>query len=137
MKIEIFTFCLGARPGMGGELHILGAVDTISVQQFPAAITCNVVARIRFEKIEEGVKELKFSFVDSDGKPVMKSPPPQKVNIQIPAGAPSASAGIVFGMQNVQIPSAGEYEIGLAVNERHEISVPLYVRQFAQQSTQQ
>jgi hypothetical protein len=118
---------------MGGELHILGAADNIFLPQVPASISCNVAARIRFEKMEEGIKEIKFSFVDSDGKPVLPPPPPQKVNIQIPAGASTTSAGIVFGMQNVQIKTAGEYEIGLAVNERLEMSVPIYVHLIAQQ----
>jgi hypothetical protein len=34
-----------------------------------------------------------------------------------------------IGISNLQIPHAGEYEIGLAVNGRQEMTVPLFIRQ--------
>ena len=129
MTTEMLTLCFAARPSPNGELNILGATDIIFVPQFPIAISCNLVAKLRFRKIEEGVKEIRFSIIDSDGKPLQPSPPPQQINIQIPSGGSSASAAIVVGIHNLQIPHAGEYEIGLAVNGRLEMTVPLFVRQ--------
>jgi hypothetical protein len=128
MTTEMLTLCFAARPSPNGELNILGATDIIIVPQFPIAISCSLVAKIRFQKIEEGVKEIKFSMIDSDGKTLQPSPPTQQVNIQIPTGSASASAAIVVAIHNLQFPKAGEYEIGLAVNGRQEMTVPVFVR---------
>ena len=128
MTTEMLTLCFAARPSPNGELNILGATDIIIVPQFPIAISCSLVAKIRFQKIEEGVKEIKFSIIDSDGKTIQPAPPAQQVNIQIPSGSSSASAAIVVAIHNLQFPRAGEYEIGLAVNGRQEMTVPVYVR---------
>lgn len=133
MTTEILTLCFSARPGLQGELNILGATDMILVPQFPVAVGCFIVGKLRFRKIEEGVKEIKFSIIDSDGRELQPPPPPQQIHIQIPAGASSASAAIVVGIPNLQIPSPGEYEIGLAVNGRQEMTVPFYVRQVPPQ----
>jgi len=129
MTTEMLTLCFAARPSPNGELNILGATDVIFVPQFPIAFSCSLVAKLRFRKIEEGLKEILFSIIDSDGKTVLPAPPPQQINIQIPTGASSASAAIVVGITNLQIPRAGEYEIGLAVNGRLEMTVPIFVRQ--------
>ncbi len=128
MTTEILTLCFAARPSPNGELHILGATDLILVPQFPVNISCSLVAKLRFHKIEEGLKEIRFSIIDSDGKPLQPAPPPQQINIQIPSGASSASAAIVVGIHNLQIPRAGEYEIGLAINGRQEMTAPIYIR---------
>ena len=129
MTTEMLTLCYSARPSPNGELHILGATDIIFVPQFPIGISCSLVAKLRFRKIEEGLKEIRFSIIDSDGNAVLPAPPPQQIDIQIPMGASSASAAIVVGISNLQIPRAGEYEIGVAVNGRQEMTVPLFIRQ--------
>jgi len=131
---EILTLCFAARPGLQGELNILGATDMIIVPQFPIAISCHIVAKLRFQKIEEGLKEIKLSIIDSDGKELQPPPPPQQVPIQITSGASSASAAIVVGIPSLQIPRPGEYEIGLAVNGRQEMTVPVFIRQMPPQS---
>jgi hypothetical protein len=126
---EILTLCFAARPGAQGELNILGATDIVLLPQFPIGVNCYIVGKLRFQKIEEGVKEIKFSIIDSDGNTLQPPPPAQQINIHIPAGSSSASAAIVVNIQNLQIPRAGEYEIGLAVNGRQEMTVPVFVRQ--------
>ena len=126
---EILTFCFAARPGLQAELNILGATDMIFVPQFPIAISCHIVAKLRFRKSEEGLKEIKISVIDSDGKELQPPPQTQQVPIQIPPDASSASAAIVVGIPSLQIPRAGEYEIGLTVNGRQEMTVPIFIRQ--------
>lgn len=128
MTTEILTFCFAARPGLQGELNILGATDMIFVPQFPIAISCHLVAKLRFRKSEEGLKEIKISIIDSDGKELQPSQT-QQVPIQIPPDASSASAAIVVGISSLQIPRPGEYEIGLTVNGRQEMTVPIFIRQ--------
>ena len=131
---EILTLCFAARPGIQGELNILGATDMIIVPQFPIAISCSIVGKLRFRKSEEGIKEIKFSIIDSDGRELQPPPPPQQIHIQIPSGASSASAAIVVGIPSLQIPKPGEYEIGLTVNGRQEMTVPVFIRQVPSQS---
>jgi hypothetical protein len=131
---EILTLCFAARPGLQGELNILGATDMIIVPQFPIAISCHIVGKLRFRKSEEGIKEIKFSIIDSDGRELQPPPPPQQIHIQIPSGASSASAAIVVGIPSLQIPNPGEYEIGLTVNGRQEMTVPVFIRQVPSQS---
>lgn len=87
---EILTLCFAARPGAQGEINILGATDMILVPQFPVAISCFIVGKLRFQKVEEGMKEIKFSIIDSDGNELQPPPPPQQIQIQIPQGASSA-----------------------------------------------
>jgi hypothetical protein len=130
---EILTLCFAARPGPQGELNILGATDIVLLPQFPIGVNCYIVAKLRFQKIEEGLKEIKFSIIDSDGNQLQPPPPPQQIQIQIPPGGASASAAIVVSIQNLQIPRVGEYEIGLAVNGRQEMTVPIFVRQVSHQ----
>ena len=125
---EILTLCFAARPGANGEINILGATDVILVPQFPVSILCCIVGKLRFQKIEEGVKEIKFSIIDSDGNELLPAPPPQQINIQIPPGASSAGAAIVVGIPSLQIPRPGEYEVNLAVNGRQEMTIPIFVR---------
>ena len=134
MTTEILTLCFAARPGANGEINILGATDIILVPQFPVSVSCCIVGKLRFRKIEEGVKEVKFSIIDSDGKELQPPPPPQQINIQIPSGASSAGAAIVVGIPNLQIPHPGEYEVNLAVNGRQEMTIPIFVRQVPPQA---
>src|SRR5215469_1540708 len=130
---EILTLCFAARPGAQGEINILGATDMIVVPQFPIAISCFIVGKLRFQKVEDGVKEIKFSIIDSDGKELLPPPPAQQIQIQVPPGASSAGAAIVVGIPNLQIPNAGEYEVNLAVNGRQEMTIPIFVRQIPAQ----
>jgi hypothetical protein len=48
---EILTLCFAARPGVHGEINILGATDMIIVLQFPIGISCFIVGKLRFQKI--------------------------------------------------------------------------------------
>jgi hypothetical protein len=125
---EILTLCFAARPGAHGEINILGATDMIVVPQFPIAISCFIVSKLRFQKIEEGLKEIKFSIIDSDGNELQPPPPPQQIDIRIPPGASSAGAAIMVGIPSLQIPRAGEYEVNLAVNGRQEMTIPIFAR---------
>jgi len=132
---EILTLCFAARPGAQGEINILGATDMILVPQFPVAISCFIVGKLRFQKVEEGMKEIKFSIIDSDGNELQPPPPPQQIQIQIPQGGSSAGAAIVVGIPNLLIPHPGEYEVNLAVNGRQEMTIPIFVQQVSVQGT--
>ncbi len=71
MKVEIFTLC-DAATSHGGKLNILGSFDMIIIKQTPIVYpSCSVAIKLRIEKIEEGNKKLRISFVDADGKYIL------------------------------------------------------------------
>ena len=129
MKVEIFSLCDFASADAVGKLSIIGIFDTIYATQVPAAHgLCALAARMRFDKIEEGLKKIKISFVDSDGKLIMPAIETQ-INIQVPPNLPNSTAQIVSIMMQIRLPNFGEYSVDLAIDGRQEASTPLYLRQ--------
>jgi len=72
MKVEIFTLCDAATSDSGGKLNILGSFDRINARETPVTHPlCALAIKLRFERLEEGQKRIRISFVDSDGTAVM------------------------------------------------------------------
>lgn len=70
MNIEAFLLC-DAATDQQGKLNVLGAFDNIWTKKVPAIHpACAVVARIRFEKTEEGNHPIRIHVIDEDGKPI-------------------------------------------------------------------
>lgn len=130
MKVEIFTLCDFASSDAGGKLNVIGVFDSIYAREAPATYgLCALAIRIRFDKIEEGLKKLKISFVDSDGNPVMPAMEMQ-IQVQIPPLLQQANVQVVFLIPQVKFSNFGEYSVDLAIDSRQEASTPLYVRQL-------
>jgi hypothetical protein len=130
MKVEIFSLCDFASADVGGKLNVIGIFDGIWAKEAPTTYgLCTLAARIRFEKIEEGLKKIKISLVDDDGKPIMPAMEMQ-VLVQVPPNGSNAIAQVVSIIQQLKLPSFGEYSIDLAIDGRQEASTPLYVRQM-------
>ena len=87
---------------------------------------CALAVKLRFDRIEEGAKRLKVAFVDSDGTPVMPGID-ATTQVGFTAEDPTATASLVLNIQQLKLPRFGEYSIDLAVAERHEFSIPLFV----------
>src|SRR5258706_579093 len=103
MKVEIFTLCSFANVE-NGRLNIIGTLDAITTHQTPVALPmCGLAIRMRFEKIEEGQKKIKISFVDVDGKPVM---PTLEAAMQFRVSPDTSTASIPFAMiiQQIKLP---------------------------------
>lgn len=133
MKVEIFTLCDAATADAGGKLNILGSFDRINASGVPVTHPlCALAMKLRFERLEEGQKRIGISFVDSDGKAVM---PTLEAGTQVnfPPNESSVTACFVLQIQQMKLPNYGEYSIDLAVDGRHEASVPLFVKQIPQQ----
>lgn len=129
MKVEILSLCDFASADAGGKLNIIGVYNTLWAREAPATHgLCALVARLRFEKIEEGLKKIKISFVDADGNPIMPVMETQ-VPVQANPWESSAIAQVVSVMSQLRLPSFGEYSIDLAVDGRQESSTPLFLRQ--------
>ncbi len=126
MDVEIFTLCEAANYD-NNRLNILGATDRIVVRYFPITFPQWAVAlRLRFAKIEEGEKRIRINIVDRDGKMIVSGE--TLIQAKAPENTDSSSANIVVIIHNLILESAGDYAIDLAINERQEGSLPLYVR---------
>jgi len=129
MKVEIFNLCDFASADIGGKLNIIGVFDTIWAREKPISYGLfALVVRIRFEKIEEGVKKIKISFVDTDGNPVLPVIE-TLLPVQIAPWNSTASAQVVSLISQIKLQNFGEYAVDLAIDGRQEASLPFYVRE--------
>ena len=127
MKVEIFTLCDAATNDAGGKLNILGSFDRLMARQEPITHPqCALAIKLRFERVEEGEKRLRIALVDSDGKPVMPTID-AATQMKFTDDSPTATASVVLNIQQLKLPHFGEYAIDVAVDERHEASIPLFV----------
>ena len=130
MKLELFTVSDFAAD-YGGKLSVVGVFDTIFARQAPVVHpTWAITLKVRFDKIEEGPKKIRISISDADGKVVL---PPIEIShdAKCPPDHHSGTFQIVANIGGVKFENFGEYSIDLAVDGRHEGSIPLYVRQVA------
>jgi hypothetical protein len=135
MKIEVFALCDFAAD-YSGKFNVVGVFDALNATQLPAIHPyCCVAVRMRFQKIEEGSKRAKLSICDQDGKALL---PPIEVamNVTLPPGSDSNTIQVVGNISGMKLERFGEYSIDLAIDGRHEGSLPFFVRQ-AQRSTTQ
>ncbi len=130
MKTEIFALCDAATADQGGKLNILGSFDRIHAASTPVTHPlCALAIKLRFERLEEGEKRVRISFMDSDGAAVMPTLD-AATQVQFPPGEHSMTACLVLQIQQLKLPNFGEYSIDLAIDGRHEASIPLFVRQI-------
>ena len=127
MNVQIAALC-DAATDYNGKLNILGTFDTIITQKLPAVHPqCSIALRISFSKIEEGMHKVRMSFVDADGRFVMPGID-MPVEITLPPDAMFLSRNFVVNIQQMKFEKPGEYAIDIAIDGRHETSIPLQVR---------
>ena len=127
MDIVVAVLC-DAATDTNGKLNLLGAFDTIYTQQLPAVHPqCSIALRFVFTKIEEGPHKLKLNFVDEDGKLVMPSIE-MPVEIAFPEDVNFISRNFVVNIQQLKFEKPGLYSIDIAIDGRHEGSIPLLVK---------
>jgi hypothetical protein len=126
VEIEIFALC-DAATDYSGKLNLLGTFDFIWAKQFPATHPhCSVALRVRFERIEEGDHRVRISIVDEDGKPIGPSVD-GGIGVKFPPNLPSICANMVLNITGMKFEKPGWYSIDLAIDNRHEKSLPLTV----------
>ena len=135
MKVQMFVLCDAANESHG-KLNLLGTFDRIFSAKMPAMHpSCTIAGILRFQKIEEGEHKIKCTFCNADGKLVL--PPLEKViKVKIPPGGSSVNHNMVLNIHGLKLETYGEYSIDLAVNGRHEASVPLYVSPIPKSANQ-
>jgi len=127
MNIEAFLLC-DAATDQQGKLNILGAFDNIFAKKMPTMHpACAVVARIRFEKIEEGSHTIRIHIIDEDGKPI--GPKLQgNINVRIGDDVDSTATNIVLNIQRLKFEKYGQYRIDLAIDNQIKASLPFNLR---------
>jgi hypothetical protein len=129
VKVEILNICDFASADAAGKLNIIGVFNSIWAKEKPIVYgLCALVIRIRFDKLEEGLKKVKIAFVDADGKPVMPIIETQ-IQIQFVPWEPTCNVQLVTLLSQLRFPNFGEYSIDVAIDGKQEASSPFYVHQ--------
>src|SRR6266540_3079705 len=135
MTVDVFTLCDFAQNTPGNKMNIVGTFNRIFARQIPAVHPlCALAVLMRFEQIEQGAKNIRVSIIDSDGRPVIPTLNAQ-LNIQITSES-DATVPLALVIQQIKLPNFGEYSVDLAVDNRQEASIPLYVKQAPQAQQQ-
>src|SRR6266480_6823284 len=128
MKVEIFTLCDAATLDAAGKLNILGSFDRLNAREEPVIHPqCTLAIKLRFERVEEGQKQIRIAFVDQDGVSVM---PNVEATTQVgfQNNDSSATVSLALNIQQLRLPRFDDYSIDLAIDGRQEASIPLVVR---------
>ncbi|MBI5417284.1 hypothetical protein HZA55_04980 [Candidatus Poribacteria bacterium] len=131
MKIEIFVLC-DAATNYQNKLNILGTFDTIFSNTMPIIYPqCSVAVRFRFYQIEEGDHKISINITDSNGKSIFQ---PLYTNVSIgfgKDGPTSLSTNLILNIQGLKLDKFGEYVINLAIDNKQEATLPLYVKEIS------
>ena len=131
MDIEIFTLCDAATES-AGKLNILGPFDRIITRQLPTVHPhCAIALRIRFDRIEEGEHRVKINLVNDDGKAVFPGLD-GNISVKMPPDGQSICANMILNLNGLKFEKAGQYSIDMAIDGRHEKSLPVYIVQLEQ-----
>ncbi len=126
MEIEIFSLCDAVTESMG-KLNILGTFDRIIAQQLPIIHPhCAIALRIRFERIEEGEHLVRINLVDGDGQALFPSLD-GKINVQMQPEGHWVCVNLILQLNGLKFQKAGQYSIDLAIDGRHEKSLPILI----------
>jgi len=128
MKVEIFTLCDAATVDAAGKLNILGSFDRLNAREAPVIHPqCALAIKLRFERVEEGQKQLRIAFVDQDGAAFMQNLD-ATAEVRFHGDDPSVTVSLALNIQQFRLPRFDEYSIDLAVDGRQEASIPLFVK---------
>jgi hypothetical protein len=124
MKVELAALCDAATES-AGKLNILGAFDALHLPQYPFQVPhCALVYRIRFNRVEGGEHGIRVNFVDQDGKDLVP-PLEAKANVTLVDGQDSRVTNLIMNLSGLNVPAPGKFSIDLAIDGRHEMSLPL------------
>ena len=126
MEIETFVLC-DAATDYRGKLNILGTFDRLISRQLPTVHPhCAIALRVRFDRIEEGDHHVKINLVNDDGQAVFPGLD-GNISVKIPPEGQSVCANLILNLNGLKFQKAGEYSIDLAIDGRHEKSLPVFI----------
>jgi hypothetical protein len=127
MNIQVAVLCDAATDD-NGKLNLLGAFDTIYTQQLPAVHPqCSIALRVTFSHEDEAAHKLRLNFVDADGGSIMPGID-IPVEVVLPGDSHFGTRNFIVNIQQLKFDNPGQYSIDIALNARHELSIPLTVK---------
>jgi hypothetical protein len=128
MKVEIFTLCDQAS-NQGDKLNIIGAFDSVSVKTVPAKHPhLFIVARVRFERSEQGTHKVTAMVIDEDGK-IIGNFIGDDIPIGLPPNSDALRANFLVRINGFVLPKFGEFRVDLVIDGLQAAQIPLYVDQ--------
>ncbi len=128
MNIQVAVLCDAATDD-NGKLNLLGAFDTIFTPQLPAVHPqCSVAVRVTFFSGDEGKHNLRFSFVDADGRSIMPDFPPLPVEVMLPEDTHFGTRNFIVNIQQLKFETPGLYSIDVLLDDQPQASIPLLVK---------
>ena len=128
MNIQVAVLC-DAATNENEKLNLLGAFDTIFSPQLPAIHPqCSIALRVTFFAEDEGKHNLRFNFVDADGRSIMPDFPPLPVEVTLPEDMHFCTRNFVVNIHQLRFESAGLYSIDVSLDDKPQASIPLLVR---------
>lgn len=126
MDIQVATLC-DAAVDYNGKLCVMGTFDQIFARQTPIVHPqCSLALRICFKPGDEGQHKLGISFIDEDGKPIIKPFEPI-MDIQLPPEGYFITRNIVLNLQGMRFERPGQYEVQVSLDGQIVSSLPLRV----------
>jgi len=129
MKIEVFALCDAATDNQG-KLNLLGTFDQIYAAKMPVIHpACAIALRIRFNKMEEGVRKVNLQLVNPDGVPVFQ-PMEGELNPRMGEDIESVAVNLILNFQHIKFGEYADYQINLSIDDVATASLPLRVREI-------
>jgi hypothetical protein len=126
LKAELFVLC-DAATLQGEKLNLLGTFDTIRSRLLPAVRPHMAIAFIlRFTPDEAGMHDVRVSFTDADGKPVV-APLENNVAFPLTETRSSGKVPLVYALQGLPFFHFGDYAVQLFVDSQLISEIPLFI----------
>jgi len=126
MEVQVASLC-DAAADYNGKLSLLGAFDTILVQNVPAVHPhCSVALRIVFRDTDEGDHVLRLAMIDEDGKNLLPNVE-ARMSVKMAETMFFSTNNLVFNLQGLQFPQAGQYSIDISLDGEIIARIPLQV----------
>ena len=131
MNIQVAVLCDAATED-NGKLNLLGSFDTIYAPQLPAVHPqCAVALRVTFMSGDEGARQIKLNFVNADGRAIMP-PIDIPVAVALPDDVHFLTRNFIVNIQQLKFDEPGLYSVDVRLDGETVASVPLLVRQMAE-----
>jgi len=128
VNIQVAVLC-DAATSDHEKLNLLGAFDTICAPQLPAVhLQCSIALRVTFFNGEEGKHELRFNFMDADGRSVMPGFPPLPVEVTLPDDTHFLTRNFIVTLQQLRFENPGPHSIEISLDDQPKASIPLLVK---------
>jgi len=127
MTIQVAVLC-DAATNDNEKLNLLGAFDTIYTRDLPAIHPlCSIALRVTFFSGEEGQHELRFNFVDADGRFIMPGID-LPAEVVLPGDSHFGTRNFIVTFQQLKFDLPGLYSIDVSLDGKPQASIPLLVK---------